>query len=187
MEVTDAAMAAVRHEAERGGVLPESWLNLPHRGALLRYAPRWRSRPSRRRCCRARTDASSYRPTCRDRTSRNVVDDDRNTDGVVDRLEAGTSPGGLVVVGRHDQHGIGARPCACRASSIASLVEFEPAPAITGTRPLAARCTTARSVRARRATASGSPVVPTGTRPLCPRQSASPPDRGRLSRQARHC
>ena len=40
----------------------------------------------------------------------NVVHDDRNADGVVDRLEVLVEPllGRLVVVGRHHQHGVGA-------------------------------------------------------------------------------
>src|SRR6267154_2871267 len=58
---------------------------------------------------------------------------------------------------------------ACSASSMASLVELEPAPAITGTRPLASSMhhSTTRLCSSW-FTVGLSPVVPTGTRPWVP-------------------
>ena len=58
---------------------------------------------------------------------------------------------------------------ACLTSSMASRVELEPAPAITGTRPAAVRMhrsTTRRCSSWERVAVS--PVVPTGTRPWTP-------------------
>ena len=70
----------------------------------------------------------------------NVVDDDRNADRVVDRLEVLVQAllRRLVVIGRRRSAPRRRRPSrrACERS-IASAVELEPAPAITGTRPLA--------------------------------------------------
>ena len=58
---------------------------------------------------------------------------------------------------------------ACLLRLIASAVELEPAPAITGTRPAAASITssTTRSCSAWERVGN-SPVVPTGTRPWVP-------------------
>ena len=58
---------------------------------------------------------------------------------------------------------------ACCESSIASVVEFEPAPAITGTRPLASSMHHSTTCLCSSWLSVGlSPVVPTGTRPLVP-------------------
>src|SRR5262249_39511660 len=58
---------------------------------------------------------------------------------------------------------------ACRVSSMASFVEFEPAPAITGTRP---RAVSTQSATTRICSlwlrVGDSPVVPTGTNPSVP-------------------
>ena len=91
---------------------PESWL---------------KSSPIAMRCCdtRAMLAVASFTPAMfgkliqplhrvdvdvDDRAGRNVVHDDRNADGVVDRLEVLVEPflGRLVVIGRHHQHGVGA-------------------------------------------------------------------------------
>ena len=153
---------------------PESWL---------------KSSPIAARCCdtRAMLAVASFTPAMflssieplhrvdddvDDRAGRNVVHDDRNADGVVDRLEVLVEPflGRLVVVGRHHQHGVGAgllgvlgqaRPPRRSNSS--------PRPRPPAPGPWPARCTTRRPARAPRATSVGlSPVVPTGTRPLVP-------------------
>ena len=107
-----------------------------------------------------------------DRAGRNVVHDDRNADRVVDRLEVLVEPflGRLVVVRRDHQHGVGAGLLGMLAtSSTASAVEFEPAPAITGTRPLAWSTHHSTTCSCSLWVSVGlSPVVPTGTRPLVP-------------------
>jgi hypothetical protein len=58
---------------------------------------------------------------------------------------------------------------AWRVSSIASAVEFEPVPAITGTRPSAASTqTSTMRLCSTWLTVGDSPVVPTGTNPSVP-------------------
>jgi hypothetical protein len=71
------------------------------------------------------------------RAAGNVVDDDRQRDGFGDRLVMRDQAllGRLVVIGRDDEQRIRADGfSACWASSIASTVLLEPAPAMTGTR-----------------------------------------------------
>jgi len=122
-------------------------------------ACRWRDTRSdvagrildRRRCWAVRTAASLCRPTCRRRFAGNIVDDDWNSDRVVDGLE--------VLVEAFLR-----RPCCSRASrperrprrfarrdaqaQPPQWVLLEPAPAITGTRPRASsmQMSTARVV-----------------------------------------
>ena len=69
------------------------------------------------------------------RARRHVVDDDRQVDGVGDRLEVLVQPflGRLVVIGLTTSAASAPACLACCVSSIASAVEFEPVPAITGT------------------------------------------------------
>ncbi len=76
---------------------------------------------------------------------------------------------GLVVIGRHHQRGIGPHGLAWRIRRIPSAVLFDPAPAITGTRP-AANFTTASTTASCSSWLSVglSPVVPTGTSPADP-------------------
>src|SRR5258705_5469155 len=114
------------------------------------------------------SSGSCWRPNPSHGTRRDIVDDDRNADSVVDRLEVLIEPllRRLVVISCHHQ-----QPdfSACRASSIASAVEFEPAPAITGTRPFA--CSTHHSTTCPCTSCDKvglSPVVPTGTKPSVP-------------------
>ena len=107
-----------------------------------------------------------------DAARRDVVDEDRNADGVVDRLEVPI-------------HALPASACCNKASppaprrrrpsrrsgrdSIASAVLFEPAPAMTGTRPRASSMQTCTTRRCSSWVSVGlSPVVPTGTRPCDP-------------------
>ena len=173
---------------------PESWL---------------KSSPMAARCCETRTTlaVASFTPAMffkleqalhgvdrhvDHRAGRDVVDDDRDADGVVDRLEVLVEPflGRLVVVGRDDQHGVGAGLLGVLGdSSIASRVELEPGardhrhPALgLLDAPLDhAAC-------ARRATASG---FRRWCRPArgrwCPRRSANRPGREMPSRRARRC
>ena len=80
--------------------------------------------------------------------------------------------GGLVVVGAHLQSGVGAGLCRQPVSSTASLVELEPADAITGTR-LRVCLTTAlmTSTCSSWDSVADSPVVPHGTSPSHPTSS----------------
>jgi len=125
----------------------------------------------------------------RSRTAGNVVDDDRDSDRVIDRLEVLVQAflGRLVVVMASPPDGAGAGFSACSASSMASLVELEPAPAITGTRPPASLMhhSTTRLCSSW-FTVGLSPVVPTGTRPWVPSAICQPyqPAKGRLVERA---
>ena len=106
-------MAAMRHEAERGDVLAGHLVEiLTDRRALLRHP---------RHIGGGVLDAGDVLALEQplhgvdrhidDRPAGDVVDDDRNADGVVDRLVVLVQPflGRLVVIGRHDQHRVGAR------------------------------------------------------------------------------
>src|SRR5215831_12767995 len=101
----------------------------------------------------------------------NIVDDDRDTDGVVDRLEMLVKPflGRLVVIRRHHQHAIGAGLLGMLRQVDRLTGRIRPRARDTGTRPRASAmhhsttclCSSWESVGL-------SPVVPTGTRPLVP-------------------
>ena len=91
---------------------PESWLkSWPHRCALLRHA-----RHVGGGVLHAGDVLQLKQPLhgvdrhVDDRAARNVVDDDRDADGVVDRLVVLVQPflRRLVVIGRDDQHRVGA-------------------------------------------------------------------------------
>ena len=105
-------MTAVGIEAECGRVLAGELIEIrPHRGALLRDA-----RHVGGRILDAGDIFQLEQPLhgvdrhVDHRTRRNIVDDDRNADRIVDRLEVLIKPflSRLVVIGRHHQHGIGA-------------------------------------------------------------------------------
>ena len=167
-------MAAVRHEAERRRVLAGELVEVrPHRGALLRDAHHVGGRVLYARDVLQLEQALHRVDRHVDhRARRNVVDDDRNADRVVDRLEVLVEPllRRLVVVGRHDQHGVGAGLLGVPgeldrlARSSSSPRRRSPA---RGLSP--ARCTTRPRCLCSSCDSVGlSPVVPTGTSPLVP-------------------
>src|SRR3974390_494707 len=103
----------MRHEAERSAVLAGHLVEVPaHRFALLRDAHHIGSRVLHTGDVLA-FEEPLYRVDRHvdDRARRDVVDDDWNTDRVVDRLEVLVQAllRGLVVVGRDDQDGIRTR------------------------------------------------------------------------------
>ena len=153
---------------------PESWLkSVPHRRALLRHAHHVGGR-----VLHAGDVLQLEQPRHRldrhvdHRARRDVVDDDRNADGVVDRLEVLVHAllRRLVVIGRDDQHRIGAGLLGMlRQARSPPRWSWSRRPAITGTRPLA--CSTHHSTTCLCSSCESvglSPVVPTGTRPLVP-------------------
>ena len=104
-------MPAVRHEPERGRVLAGQLIEpLAHCRALLRDPHHVGGRVFHARDVveleQARHGIDGH---VDHRTRRNVVDDDRNADGIIDRLEVLIKPllRGLIVIRRHHQHGIG--------------------------------------------------------------------------------
>ena len=112
----DAAMAAMRHVAEDGCILARQLIEvLAHRRALLRHPHH-----AGGRILHAGDVLQFEQPRhgvdrhVDHRTAGDVVDDDRNPDRVVDRLEVLVHAflGRLVVIGRHHQHGI--RACLLR-------------------------------------------------------------------------
>ena len=105
-------MAAMGHETQRGDVLAGQLIEvLAHRRALLRHA-----RHVRGGVLDAGDVLQFEQPRhgvdrhVDHRAPRNVVDDDRNADGVVDRLVVRVEPvlRRLVVIGRDHEHRIGA-------------------------------------------------------------------------------
>ena len=125
------------------------------------------------------------------RAAGDVVDDDRQVDRVVDRPVVGVEAflGRLVVVGRHDQGGVGAGALgvAGQADRLLGRVragagDHRHAP---GRRP---RCRARSPARARDGSGSGSRrwCRPARSRAY-PRPGASPPDPGMPPRRARRC
>ena len=107
-----------------------------------------------------------------DATRRNIVDDDRNADGVVDRLEMLIKAllRRLVVIGRDDQNGV-------RAGLLGETRKLDRLLRVVRPRagddrnpaPWPRRCRWRRRVRCSSCDSVGlSPVVPTGTRPCEP-------------------
>ena len=108
----DAAMAAMRHEAERGRVFARELVEvLAHRRALLRHPHHIRGR-----VLHAGDVLKLVQPLHRvdrhvdHRARRDIVDDDRNADRIVDRLEVLIEAflRRLVVIGRDHEHRVGA-------------------------------------------------------------------------------
>ena len=182
-------MPAMRHEAERGRVLARELVEvLAHRRALLRDA-----HDVGGRILHAGDVVKLEQPHhgvdrhVDHRARRNIVDDDRDADRVVDRLEVLIEPflRGLVVIGRDDQHGVGAAPFprAGRARS-PPWWNWSPRRRSPERGPLPARCTTRPPACAPRARASGFRrwCRPERAR-WSPRRSANRPARGRPSRR----
>ena len=91
---------------------PDSWLkSSPMRGALLRHPHHVGGRVlDAGDVLQLEQPLHGVDRHVDHRTRRDVVDDDRNADRIVDRLEVLVEPflGRLVVIGRHHQHGVGA-------------------------------------------------------------------------------
>ena len=108
----DAAVAAGRVVGERGHVLAGELDEIrPHRLALLRDAGEIRRRVLDAGDVRQFVEPRHGRHRHVDhRARRDIVDDDGDADGVVDRLEMPVKPllARLVVIGRDDEQGIGA-------------------------------------------------------------------------------
>ena len=105
-----------------------------------------------------------------DRAQRHVVDEDRDVDGLADRLEvAGRGPPASACCSSRSTCSTASAPAflAWRVKSIASAVELEPAPAITGTRFLAALMHSSMTCLCSSWLSVGlSPVVPDGNEPV---------------------
>ena len=169
----DAAVAAMRHEAERGDVLARKLVEVgPHRGALLRHARHVGGRVLHAgnvlEFKQARHGVDRH---VDDGAAGNIVDDDRDADGIVDRLVVLVEAflGRLVVVGRDDQHRVGARllGVARQLDGLGGRIragagdDRHAASAWSTHHSTTCLCSSCDSVGL-------SPVVPTGTRPLVP-------------------
>ena len=105
------------------------------------------------------------------RARRDVVDDDRDADRVVDRLEVLVEPflGRLVVVGRHDEERVGAGLLGMARELDRLGGDVRAGAGDTGTRPFASSMQISTTRLCSSWLSVGlSPVVPTGTRPWVP-------------------